>query len=262
MKKLMGLLFEDEEVIEEEIIDEPVSTPLPLKREEKKHVQQSQPIQQQPVQRVEKQRVVEQPTPIRVYEESDGLSIPTNKHVVKEEPKPEAKKISMDVDDLIAAKATPVRQTRETVVTPNKKKAAMSSGYEFSPVISPIFGVDEKDANAVIPTSPMKKVGDSHIGTIISPMYGMDKDAEPTVAPVNTKNVKATESEIKAERDMINLTLDDILARTAAISGKKKNVEQPTFDEIVAYQEETEEVYSDKKVINNRNMSLFDEDGE
>lgn len=260
MKKLMGLLFEDEEVIEEEeIIEEPISAPLPLKREEKRQVHQPQ----QPVHHIEKQRPVEQPTTIRVYEESDGLSIPTNKHVVKEEPKPEAKKISMDIDELVAAKATPVKQTREANVVP-KKKAAMSSGYEFTPVISPIFGVDEKDANAVIPTSPKKKVGDSHIGTIISPMYGIDKDAEPTSAPINAPKSKPTESEIKAERDMINLTLDDILARTAAISGKKaKAVEQPTFEDIASYEEETdEEIYSDKKVINNRNMSLFDEDGE
>lgn len=245
MKKLMGLLFEEEEVVEEEeVFEEQISTPLPLKREEKKVVQQPK-RQVQP----QAQQVVQQPKPLLSSESVDGLNIP-NPHarVLVEEPKPESKKISMTIDDLVEVK--PVVKQHEAPTQVSKKKQ-MQTGYEFTPVISPIFGVDEKDAEAVIPTAPKKKIGDSRIGTIISPMYGVDKTAEPDTTKLETsKTHKATETEIKAERDVINLTLDDILARTAALSGRKNEME------------EIEEVeYTEKRVINNRNMSLFD-DGE
>lgn len=255
MKKLLGLLFEDEEVVEEEFIVEPTSTPLPLSREEKKPVQQALPIQNHGDGFVG----TEQGTLTRVSEESDGLTIHTNKPNVKEEPKPEAKKISMNVDELVEAKTVPAKQKRDMGTQMPRGKATKAQGYDFTPVISPIFGVDEKIANAVTPTTTMKKAADSHIGTIISPMYGMDKEAEPTIDPVAHTHAKPTESEMSAERDMVNLTLDDILARTAAISGKK-NEDVVHFD--VDSDEDSEEFYSGKKVINTRNMSLFDDEGE
>ncbi|MEG0076328.1 hypothetical protein [Anaerorhabdus sp.] len=247
MKKLMGLLFEEEEVIEEEeVYEEPTPAPLPLKREEKKVVQQpKKQVQPQPQQT--QTRVVQQAKPLLSTESVDGLNIP-NPHtkVVVEEPKPESKKISMNIDDLVEVKQVVKHQEVQTQVT---KKKQMPMGYEFTPVISPIFGVDEKDAEAVIPTAPKKKIGDSHIGTIISPMYGVDKTAEPDATKLETsKSSKPTETEMKAEKDVINLTLDDILARTAALSGKKATIEE---DEEVEYVE--------KKVINNRNLSLFDD---
>ncbi|MEG0177863.1 hypothetical protein [Anaerorhabdus sp.] len=248
MKKLMGLLFEEEEVIEEEEVYEDVApTPLPLKREEKKVVREQHATEQvrKPV-----QAQSATPKPLLSSESIDGLQIP-NPHakVVTEEPKPESKKISMNVDELVEVKQ--VVKQRQEAVTSSKKKTYTTT-YEFTPVISPIFGVDEKDAEAIIPTSPKKKVGDSKIGTVISPMYGIDKTAEPNAAKLEAaKSTKATEKEIKAERDMINLTLDDILARTAALSGKK-----------VDNAELEEEEYSEKKVINSRNMSLFDDENE
>lgn len=243
MKKLMGLLFEEEEVIEEEIFeDEPISHPLPLRKEEKR----SAPKQQTHTADVHKPLLknaisAEETNTVKELKRSTNVELEPIS-----EPKPEPKRISMDIDDLTGAKAHP---TKTVATKPIKKE--IKGGYEFSPVISPIFGVDEKDTDAVIPTKSKKKVSDSRIGTIISPMYGVDKDAEPELVEVHSMPSLKKEK-IVHDQEIVNLTLDDILARTAAISGKTK--EKEIFDT------EDDSLFSEKKVINSRNISLFDEE--
>lgn len=246
MKKLMGLLFEDEEVIEEEIFDdEPVSRPLPLRKEEKKVQNHTAEVSH------EQKPILRNAISAEGTNAGRELKRSTNVELTPvSEPKPEPKRISMDIDDLTGDKVHPSK----TVTAAKPLKKDIKGGYEFSPVISPIFGVDEKDSDAVIPTKTKKKTSDSHIGTIISPMYGVDKDAEPEHIEVHTMPAMKQERQ-DTHQEIVNLTLDDILARTAAISGKAK-----TRSVEVNEEDEDDSLFAEKQVINSRNISLFDEE--
>lgn len=226
-KKFTDLLFEDddtieeEEVIEEVVVQKPQPAIKPITLSENK----PEPIKEMP----------------KVKE-------------VEEKPKPS---ISMVVDDLQEVKpkpvepVTPIRQRPRIVPI---AKAEPKNTYEFTPVISPIFGISEKDVDAVIPTNPNKKkaVPDSKLGTVISPMYGLDKDKGPDTIVGKVTPKTSSADEIEAEKEVPNFSLDEILARRSLNNDNEKTKFFKTAD--------LERDDDKTVVVSSHNMSLFDDE--
>ena len=253
LKKLQNLLFEEDEDDfdedeEEEIVPihkpvqhkepaRPVSTPAPQPKpvvEVKEAApEKPKPAMQridvtQPVE-IRKPKPAETPKPKPVQEVSTPKPSPSL--FVDETPAPapvKPKKLGITVDDApVQAKkpepksARPVQQRPSITPKPAKKEPAKNdSGYVFKPVISPIFGVDEKDLHALKNTtnkiSEVEKQKSTGVRPqIISPIYGAGSDSrsevkEQAVVPVVQK--PASDRVRAATEDTIpEFSLDDIL---------------------------------------------------
>ena len=253
LKKLQNLLFEEDEDDfdedeEEEIVPihkpvqhkepaRPVSTPAPQPKpvvEVKEAApEKPKPAMQridvtQPVE-IRKPKLAETPKPKPVQEVSTPKPSPSL--FVDETPAPapvKPKKLGITVDDApVQAKkpepksARPVQQRPSITPKPAKKEPAKNdSGYVFKPVISPIFGVDEKDLHALKNTtnkiSEVEKQKSTGVRPqIISPIYGAGSDSrsevkEQAVVPVVQK--PASDRVRAATEDTIpEFSLDDIL---------------------------------------------------
>ena len=249
-KKLTDLLFEEDDVIDEEEFEETVV---------KKSVKQSKPVKKT-------ETIIEKP----VVTETKVVEPVVKEEVVEEKPKP----LGIVIDELQAVKpieqsipeqakprivetkrptnlSKPIQRPR---VIPNNKQEGKYN-YEFTPVISPIFGINEKDVDAVIPTNPNKKktITDSKIGTVISPMYGIDRDNEPDSIFGKVSPKVNTVSEKEAEDELVNFSLDDILAKRDSES----NLDKTKFFKTSELDE-----FDRTTVFNNHNMSLFDDENE
>ena len=102
------------------------------------------------------------------------------------------------------------------------RRPAASSVYEFRPVISPMFGVDEKDMQSVqyapkqTPQPPVQRVHES--SKVISPIYGAEEKKEtgrsakdmsaPSDNPFYARNTQQPEE----EKGFPEFSLDDILS--------------------------------------------------
>jgi hypothetical protein len=194
LKKLASLLFEEEEEVIEEELD---PKPIPKK--------------------VAKPLVKEK---VRELEPSAIASMNPVKEEVKKEELPRFEEVLPDtkVEQLLQTKkpefgieaSQPVRPVVEV-----KPKKVEKSIYEFRPVISPIFGVEESRRTPI--QKPIvevnKHVKRSRINTVISPIYGdLEKSKEEVKAkpkrfvphdPIETMDLP----KIKAE----NYSLDDLL---------------------------------------------------
>ncbi len=194
LKKLASLLFEEEEeVIEEELDPKPIPkkvTKLPFKEK------------------------VEEVKPSVI-----AAMNPVKEEIKKEElPRVEEVMIDTKVEQLLQTKkpefgieaSQPVKTSVES-----KPKKIEKTIYEFHPVISPIFGVEESRRTPI--HKPIvevnKHVKRSRINTVISPIYGdLEKSKEEPKAkpkrfvphdPIETMDLP----KIKAE----NYSLDDLL---------------------------------------------------
>ena len=268
LKKLQNILFEDEEIIEEEFEDEkPIEAPKKEKKKKKKKkpdVVDSEPeVVSQPVveekpqpamstridvtQQIERPVVtqpveepnldvvfkpVEQPVqqPVRpvetpVFEPTpEPVQVPVQQPVVEpvkpayvEPEKP--KSIGLTVDDL-SGLGSPKKEETPVVSEPQTRKQPYV--YEFQPVISPIFGVDEKDLDAVQTTAKAARTGtsrDEAVSNVISPMYGIAQ-APAETKPLNTSVHEQPSSfshssepvyTNEIEDDVPEFSLDDIL---------------------------------------------------
>lgn len=253
LKKLQNLLFEEDEDDfdedeEEEIVPihkpvqhkepaRPVSTPAPQPKpvvEVKEAApEKPKPAMQridvtQPVE-IRKPKLAETPKPKPVQEVSTPKPSPSL--FVDETPAPapvKPKKLGITVDDApVQAKkpepksARPVQQRPSITPKPAKKEPAKNdSGYVFKPVISPIFGVDEKDLHALKNTtnkiSEVEKQKSTGVRPqIISPIYGAGSDSRSEVkeqAVVPAVQKPASDRVRAATEDTIpEFSLDDIL---------------------------------------------------
>ena len=132
----------------------------------------------------------------------------------KAQPRPEKK------DDQRSKKNA--QQTARPSKAPAEKKPARSV-YEFQPVISPMFGVNEKDLDALKTTTSklneaekekVKKTG--IVTTIISPIYGSDQESSPVMMrrpaeQPNPAEQAANTDKPQAEDEIPDFSLDDIL---------------------------------------------------
>lgn len=111
---------------------------------------------------------------------------------------------------------TTIQKTKRTV---SENKVV----YEFQPVISPIFGISEKDKQTVASqiTTPVQVTRHSPLQTIISPIYGVMKNNE-------VANEEFTEPVqqvvVNPPFDIKNFSLDELLS--AETIAKEKALEQ------------------------------------
>lgn len=253
LKKLQNLLFEeDEDDIEDEEEEEVVTpvrktAPRHVEAEPVKPVRQTKVIEEEPatapvktMQRIDVTQPIATAKPKPVTEE-------VSESLFKEEevvaPKP--KKLGITVDDIPAEK--PVKSVEKKTVAVKSavkketvKPASVKSepGYMFKPVISPIFGVDEKDLHALKTTTNKISEAEKQKSTgirpqIISPIYGADQENSPSSIRDTVEQSDALESVIgnaknmAAEDTIPEFSLDDILkVRDEEVKEEKKNAEE------------------------------------
>lgn len=231
LKKLQNLLFEDEEeeILEDEedttetpvvtrpaVVSQPEPAPVrkepepaPVREQERTTMQridvtQPVPIEQTRPQAPKSESVFSQPA-ARPVQESRSSAAPGK---IKVDPKPEPKKQEAP---------KPAKPSK-----PAKKERPERPVYQFQPVISPIFGVDEKDMNALKTTTSKitekeKAKIDKNISPIISPMYGTDAEESPLSIHKTVEKTDYAESTFgsaenaAAEDEIPEFSLDDIL---------------------------------------------------
>lgn len=220
LKKLQNILFEDEEIIEEQDIIEEKPKEVPKKKEPTvvASVEPEAPVEEKPAmstridvtQPIDKQEVLTESNTEPVFKPVEPVQHAEPNVEVEAEKK---KSIGLTVDDL-SDTAKP-KKVEQAPTTPKGRKQPYV--YEFQPVISPIFGVDEKDLDAVQTTAKGTRPGsrgDESVSTVISPMYGVaqskvDMKTNVNVEPmVSSKTVEEIE---EYEDDVPEFSLDDIL---------------------------------------------------
>lgn len=224
LKKLQNLLFEEDDDMDDEEIED-----MPVEKKEVKPVVQPKvetPVTPQPVvepkQEPSLKRIdVTQPIPVRPVQDAPTPSFDSLFSEPEEKKEEKQPKLGIVLDEKPVVKkpeqpkvAKPTKpQQAKTKPTPTVK-----SGYEFKPVISPIFGVDEKDLNAVKNTArkyaaPEKIKADTNISPIISPIYGQDEDEVTETPRVSTKpeSPVSLQPRLQPDDDIPEFSLDDIL---------------------------------------------------
>lgn len=212
IKKLMSLIFE------EEVVDEVEEEPVPVRR--------SNPAK--PAVKPEAKPAVPLPQEVK------AVYLGTRKEKEKEKEPAVKKEPSSKLGKMTIAEDKPVKK-KPVRVEPKED-------YEFTPVISPIFGVlGEKSQPAKTPAAKKVSPVKSSLGTVISPIYGMDKPQEDKVEEIAERLDKPAAA-IK-EEPLINVSLDELLQKPQEAEADRKN----------------EEEGSDKTVVS-QNLSLFDDD--
>lgn len=302
LKKLQNLLFEDEDVVEEQEIDgedEEEETVKPVKKN-KKHKAAPAVAEEAPkaAAKPEMHRIdVTQAVPVQNGAKPEAARVQNSGSVfrdaaqpaarvqeeVRPEPRkaePEAKSIGLSVDDVVGTKKPAAGAYENQRPKTAAKKTAGKTAYEFTPVISPIFGVDEKDMDAVQNTAKkITKVNSEHkseVPDIISPMYGVSQDAVPSMVQKTVERSNEMEkmsfnsTKAAAEQNVPEFSLDDILkVRDEQFAEEvKQNTAEGSLGSIDDALRQAEEDDSAKPeedidqtvVINSRNLSLFDDD--
>lgn len=214
-QKIMDSLF-DEVIIEEEI-DEPIKT---------------EEVKLPPVSSVVKEKKAEEikKTEIQVEEKA--------KEVVKKE----SRSTMISVDDLKEPE-----KIKKTAPIERKPKTE----YEFTKVISPIFGVikdntvNEKEAAPTLNTKKTTAIKNkSVLGTVISPIYGIAKE--------ETEIIEEKES----MEDTEGLSLDDLIESNEV--KKEEALNDADFESLVRSLEEKTDK-DEKEEPECQNLSLFDD---
>lgn len=263
LKKLSSLLFEEtEEEIEEEVIEEPAPEPEPARRRRR----EPEPETKQAETKTTMQRIdVTQPLPAITGAPASGESVFRPAESEKQRP------LGLTVDELegAAAKPQPVQEPAKPAPAPVQKPSRQKKqGYDFQPVISPIFGVDETADTSAVQTAGNprnSRKNDGNVSEVISPIYGVAKEEE--TAPVQTKQAvrpaPAAESVFAApetkpepvqEDDVPEFSLDDILrVRDEEYARDNRMVMQSLFPDL----DGSDEDVPDETTIMSRNVTPF-----
>ncbi len=236
LNKLKNLLFDEEEVIDEDDLEEEI----PVQKKEARPAAPVKPAVEEKrasMSRIDVTQSFETPVSARTeaaQTDSRQESVFKQPTVQRADPKPlpqepvvqeSRKTIGLTVDELSGTKpvkpavkpAAPAAPKAPAASAKSKKQAQV---YDFSPVISPIFGVDEKDVDAVQTSGKTGRPASSkteNVSSVISPMYGMDIDAQPsniqtTVEKSNKmEELAASPATKEAEDEIPEFSLDDIL---------------------------------------------------
>ncbi len=207
-KKLQSLLFEeDEEMEEEELQEAPV-------RKVVKPAMPEVPVTKPAMNRIDVAKEAPAVKKEPVFNAQPAVPHASPKPIVKEPvmPQEKPKALGIKVDEVKpAAPSKPSAPVKKSVPSKPKKKeekASKSGVYEFKPVISPMFGVDEKDldeqANIKLTHSVKEKDESS---AIISPIYGSALESSYT-KPVVEEVVEVHE-EIKEEVKVADVKKED-----------------------------------------------------
>ena len=175
LRKLASLLFEEEEeIIEEEPETEAIPLELPPIKKAVERPAKSVEVSVEPL---------KQTTEAATNEAIPALTKPT---------------IRIDVDE--KQELRPMK----SIVVSNKTVV-----YEFTPVISPIFGVAAKDQKITVPTPVTTKqpvVRHSTLQTIISPIYGVTESAHDNSSTKDSEHLQQP-----LTSDVSRISLDDML---------------------------------------------------
>ncbi len=215
LKKLQNLLFEDDdEFVEDNTEAEQVSASAPVTPAVQPQITPVEKTAQIPVQPEPVSEIPPVPTtPV------EPEPVKTSSVFLDNEPK-KSTMINLDDEDSkpVEKKPTVKPEVKREEVKPSKE-------YRFNPVISPIFGIDEKDMDAVKTTTSKltekeKAKFEKNVTPILSPMYGIavEKPVKPVVKveeSVVTETVKKSEP-VKipsptVEDEIPEFSLDDIL---------------------------------------------------
>ena len=215
LKKLQNLLFEDDdEFVEDNTEAEQVAASAPVTPAVKPETSSLQQTAKIPV-------ITEQAPEIPAVP-----ALPVEPEPVKSssvfldnEPK-KSTMINLDDED-----SKPVEKKPAVKPEVKREEVKPSKEYRFNPVISPIFGIDEKDMDAVKTTTSKltekeKAKFEKNVTPILSPMYGIAvekpvkpavKVEEPVVAATVKKNEPVTIPSPTVEDEIPEFSLDDIL---------------------------------------------------
>ena len=216
LKKLQNLLFEDDdEFVEDNTEAEQVSASAPVTPAVQPQVTPVEETAQIPVQPEPVSEIPPVPTtPV------EPEPVKTSSVFLDNEPK-KSTMINLDDED-----SKPVEKKPATKPEVKREEVKPSKEYRFNPVISPIFGIDEKDMDAVKTTTSKltekeKAKFEKNVTPILSPMYGIavEKPVKPAVKveePVVTAAVKKSEPVTipspTVEDEIPEFSLDDILS--------------------------------------------------
>lgn len=286
--KLKNLIFEEEDIIEEDednfeesFDSEPVAKPVKQKaskKVEKPVIEDNYFEEEKPVSRVSKVEQVVEPKDTYVpsskpkVQQFDNVKLNNLKttNTVVEQPKPVSQpksSLGIEVDDIKTyepVKKPTMSSTRTTrnsssVNTKKVAKVETNSTYERRPVISPIFGLSEKDVKSSMNSTLVPKTNkDEEKDDVISPIYGNEirKSFTQEVEQNKLTDVEKEENYSK-------------LANNKKVEKEDYNDDVPVFslDDILASRDEQDKkiAKSDVKetptrVVNSRNYSLFDDE--
>ena len=216
LKKLQNLLFEDDdEFVEDNTEAEQVSASAPVTPAVQPQVTPVEETAQIPVQPEPVSEIPPVPTtPVETE------PVKTSSVFLDNEPK-KSTMINLDDED-----SKPVEKKPAVKPEVKREEVKPSKEYRFNPVISPIFGIDEKDMDAVKTTTSKltekeKAKFEKNVTPILSPMYGIavEKPVKPTIKveePVVTATVKKSEPVTipspTVEDEIPEFSLDDILS--------------------------------------------------
>lgn len=286
--KLKNLIFEEEDIIEEDednfeesFDSEPVAKPVKQKaskKVEKPVIEDNYFEEEKPVSRVSKVEQVVEPKDTYVpsskpkVQQFDNVKLNNLKttNTVVEQPKPVSQpksSLGIEVDDIKTyepVKKPTMSSTRTTrnsssVNTKKVAKVETNSTYERRPVISPIFGLSEKDVKSSMNSTLVPKTNkDEEKDDVISPIYG-NEIRKPFTQEVEQNKLTDVEKEENYSR----------LANNKKVEKEDYNDDVPVFslDDILASRDEQDKkiAKSDVKetptrVVNSRNYSLFDDE--
>ncbi len=170
-----------------------------------------------------------------------------------------------------------VATKRHDTVLLEKPKEDNNDSYEFTPIISPIFGVDEKHQPKKA-QKPIKKAfveSSSAIGTIISPIYGLEIQRSQFSSSYNLTD-EDPKINIDLE-DMIEISIDeDMIEHEVSSAIEEENDDEDiqvaiTEDDVVLEIEDNEdldivskptnidiEVSEEEKFMEEQQPNLFD----
>ena len=216
LKKLQNLLFEDDdEFVEDNTEAEQVSASAPVTPAVQPQVTPVEETAQIPVQPEPVSEIPPVPTtPV------EPEPVKTSSVFLDNEPK-KSTMINLDDED-----SKPVEKKPAVKPEVKREEVKPSKEYRFNPVISPIFGIDEKDMDAVKTTTSKltekeKAKFEKNVTPILSPMYGITvkkpvkpvvKVEESVVTATVKKNEPVTIPSPTVEDEIPEFSLDDILS--------------------------------------------------
>lgn len=142
----------------------------------------------------------------------------------------------IDIDEPVIPQETPAPVRREIPQRKVEINDRRGVNYDFKTVISPIFGVTEKEAeisnsNDVTEHKTTRR-SESYLGTVFSPMYGMNKhvkEAEKEEVKVEEKKDNVEALNITVHNELPPLCdIDDIIS-TPKHNDKKEDIHQYSF---------------------------------
>ena len=222
LKKLQNLLFEDDdEFVEDNTEAEQVAASAPVTAAVQPEASSLQQTAKIPVQTEQVPEIPAVPAlPVEPETVAEPEPVKTSSVFLDNEPK-KSTMINLDDED-----SKPVEKKPAVKPEVKREEVKPSKEYRFNPVISPIFGIDEKDMDAVKTTTSKltekeKAKFEKNVTPILSPMYGIavEKPVKPTIKveePVVTATVKKSEPVTipspTVEDEIPEFSLDDILS--------------------------------------------------